>query len=358
MAVEPGGRADKLGNEYERLWVVRQLLLVLQGEAHSVLCEGLGDDERGVDVWVGYSDEMRTGYQCKRQNGTKGNWSVSDLRDVLKNAEFQLGRDSRYRFGFVSSDPAPYLMDLAERTGRCSGDLEQYVTHLTTTSQGLRTAFEQICTFIGVDKTKHEGQEKVFNFLKRLEVCFFNDSEQQGRAELRVLARSTVDGNAASVIAALEDYATQQIGNEVYAKDILDYLRSRNFQPRNLSGDPQVQQGIETLQKRFHKSLNPFLINGILIKRPETEETLNKTLPSDGSRIVCVHGKAGHGKSGVLYELKDRLSERNIPYLPLRLDRQYPTQNVENFGKTCGLPSSPGGMPKSAGWQSESCSHS
>jgi hypothetical protein len=44
MAMEAGGRADKLGNEYERLWVVRQLLLVLQGEAFSVLWEGLGGE--------------------------------------------------------------------------------------------------------------------------------------------------------------------------------------------------------------------------------------------------------------------------------------------------------------------------
>ena len=69
---------------------------------------------------------------------------------------------------------------------------------------------------------------------------------------------------------------------------------------------------------------------------------INKILPADGSRIVCLHGKGGQGKSGVLYELKELLNEHKIPYLPLRLDRQYPTQSIENFGKACGLPSSPG----------------
>ena len=139
MAVERGGRADKLGNEYERLWVVKQLLFVLQSEAHSVLSEGLGDNERGVDVWVGYSDGTRTGYQCKRQNGSKGSWSVGDLKEILKNAEFQLRRDLRYRFGFVSKDPAPYLGDLIERTGRCSGNFEQQTTRATCESECRRS---------------------------------------------------------------------------------------------------------------------------------------------------------------------------------------------------------------------------
>jgi hypothetical protein len=351
--MEPGGRADKLGNEYEQLWVVRQLLLVLQGEAFSVLWEGLGGDERGIDVWVGHSDGTRTGYQCKRQNGSKGNWSISDLQKVLKNAEFQLGRDSKYRFGFVSSDPVLYLRDLVERTERCNRDPAQYITYLTTTSQGLQIAFDQICTLLGVDKTKSEDQYKVFIFLNRLEVCLFDDSEHQGRAELRALARSTVDGNAVSVIAALEDYAIQQIGNEVYAKGIRNYLRARKLQPRNLSGDPQIQKGIETLQARFHESLNPCLINGTLIKRPETEEMINKILAADGSRIVCLLGKAGQGKSGVLYELKELLNEHDIPYLPIRLDRQCPTQNVDNFGKACGLPSSPGACLKALAGERE-----
>lgn len=345
--MEPGGKADKLGNEYERLWVVRQLLLVLQGEAHSVLSEGLGDDERGIDVWVGFSDETRTGYQCKRQNGSKGSWSVSDLKEVLKNAEFQLRRDSRYRFGFVSSDPAPHLKDLVERTERCNRDPTQYINYLTTTSQGLQTAFNQTCILLGVDKTQPEGQQKVFNFLNRLEICLFDDSKLQGRANLKSLARWTVDGDADEVISMLGEFAIQQIGNEVYANNIRSYLRAKELQPRNLSGDPQIQKGIETLQARFHKSLNPYLINGILIKRPETEEVINKILPADGSRIVCLLGKAGQGKSGVLYELKELLNERNIPYLPIRLDRQYPTQNIENFGKACGLPSSPGVCLKS-----------
>jgi len=51
MSIEPGGRADKLGNKYEKLWVVKQILRVLLGEAKSVLWEGLGKDKEGIDVY-------------------------------------------------------------------------------------------------------------------------------------------------------------------------------------------------------------------------------------------------------------------------------------------------------------------
>lgn len=111
MAVEPGGRANKLGNEYERLWGVLQLLHVVGGEPTSVLPEGLGPDEKGVDVWVRRTDGKRIGYQCKRENGKKGKWSIADLQreGILANAKFQLDRGNEYRFAFVSSDSAPIL---------------------------------------------------------------------------------------------------------------------------------------------------------------------------------------------------------------------------------------------------------
>jgi len=50
MAFERGGRADKFGNRYESRWVVKQLLLLLIEEIHSVTIEAVGDDEKGVVI--------------------------------------------------------------------------------------------------------------------------------------------------------------------------------------------------------------------------------------------------------------------------------------------------------------------
>src|SRR5258707_15655043 len=80
MAVERGGRADKLGNRYEGLWAARNLLLVLAGEVVAVTVEAVGDDEEGVDLWVDYADGRREAHQCKRKNRTSGKWTLTELR--------------------------------------------------------------------------------------------------------------------------------------------------------------------------------------------------------------------------------------------------------------------------------------
>ena len=63
MAAEPGGRAAKLGERYEGLWVARQMLFALLGQSRSVQLEALGDDEQGVDLWVVRSDGTRVAQQ-------------------------------------------------------------------------------------------------------------------------------------------------------------------------------------------------------------------------------------------------------------------------------------------------------
>ena len=63
MASEPGGRADKLGNEFEKLWAVRHLIDLVAGTAVSVRIECLGDDEKGTEFWVVRPDGTREAHQ-------------------------------------------------------------------------------------------------------------------------------------------------------------------------------------------------------------------------------------------------------------------------------------------------------
>ena len=72
MASEPGGRADKLGNEFERLWTVRHLIQLLAGRAVSVRIEALGDpvktpDDRAVSFMAPFGGYKDSG--LGRENG-------------------------------------------------------------------------------------------------------------------------------------------------------------------------------------------------------------------------------------------------------------------------------------------------
>ncbi len=94
-----------------------QLLRVLTGEHEFVRIEAVGDDEVGVDLWIGRPDGTQVAQQCKRQNTSSGGWTLAVLasRDVLTNLAFQLARKPSIEFAFVSGDPVPTLDDLCTR---------------------------------------------------------------------------------------------------------------------------------------------------------------------------------------------------------------------------------------------------
>jgi hypothetical protein len=53
MPYPSGGRADKLGNRFEFRWAVYQILQVMDEKIDYFILEALGDDEQGVDIWIG-----------------------------------------------------------------------------------------------------------------------------------------------------------------------------------------------------------------------------------------------------------------------------------------------------------------
>lgn len=50
MSRELGGRSDKFGNEFERLWVVSLALRILDGQATRLRWEPLGFEGDGSDI--------------------------------------------------------------------------------------------------------------------------------------------------------------------------------------------------------------------------------------------------------------------------------------------------------------------
>lgn len=102
-----------------------------------------------------------------------------------------------------------------------------------------------------------------------------------------------------------------------------------------------VEPALERLQSRFSESVRHHLAGGHLIQRRETRELMVQ-LDEESTRVVVVHGIAGSGKSGVLFELAKELADQEIPFLPLRLDRYELRGDPQRFGnEALDLPSSP-----------------
>ncbi len=61
-----GGYWDKLGNRFEDKWALHQLVLMTGPDSNieSLVREPVGDDERGVDLWIYRKDNIRECHQC------------------------------------------------------------------------------------------------------------------------------------------------------------------------------------------------------------------------------------------------------------------------------------------------------
>lgn len=343
MALEPGGYADKLGNRYEGRWVARQLLLLLCERIASVTLESVGDDEAGVDLWVERLDGTREAQQCKAENGTKSNWSLKDLRSrgVLSHLRTQLERDNGNRFSFVSSTPANHLRDLSRSARDSLGDVGSFYEHqIQSGSQDRRTAFSDFCDLLELSESNAEEREIAFNFLSRSDFHLFSDDREE-REDLKWMASQSVTGDANAIIALIADFAADNLRKAILVSDVRRHLQQSGFEPRKLLADERIEPKLAELRSEFEDSIGPHLAGGKAISRPEVNQVEELLLTDDRADAIVLHGAAGLGKSGVLYQLCRRLDEADTPHLALRLDRKIPRGNSLEFGRALGLPDSP-----------------
>ena len=341
MAFEPGGVADKLGNRYEGRWVVKQLLRVLNEGVQSVTVEAVGDDQEGVDLWVEQKDGTHQAQQCKARNSSREAWRVSDLhtRGILAKMRFQLDRDPRHEYALVSAIPVSVLGDICESARMSDGDPERFYEHqIRGVGQARRDTFKHFCQHLDLELETVADRAIAYDYLRRTFIHIWAD-DRHSREDLFGWAATLVTGEPEVVVAALADLALNSLHQPLRADGIRDHLTRLGLHPRELAYDERIAPAVEKLQRQFAESIAPMLVAGSLIPRDETEQVL--TALKDGG-VVVLHGAAGYGKSGVLYELTHSLREQEVPYLPIRLDRREPRNTPKHFGQDMGLPESPG----------------
>ncbi|WZP01253.1 hypothetical protein EP7_005684 (plasmid) [Isosphaeraceae bacterium EP7] len=344
MAYERGGIADKLGNRFEKLWVVQQLLHLLAGHIQSVKYEAVGPDEVGVDLWISRPDGRREAHQCKGFQGTKPEWSIADLarRGILGNLRYQLEQDLYCEFSFISTTSAGIFRDLAD-SSRMSENSDSYWEYqIKARSKAHREGFRLFRESLGLLHDVPEDLEIAYRLLRRSHYLPFSD-DVQTRRNLEALAACYVSGPSDRVLDALRAFSEsdENLRREIYADDVYAYLLSKGHPPRDLARDGRLPVLVGELIDRFTNSIRPHLAAKLLIPRRETQAILEWIAAPGKERLLILHGPAGGGKSGILFELTEELHARGIPFLPLRLDRQPPKVNAQRFGEDCGLPGSP-----------------
>lgn len=328
MGLELGGRADKFGNEYERLWLIKQALRMLEDDVVSLLWELPGDEGEGIEFRLVLIDDKSEGHQCKSESGTAGKWTASSLKKVLPKAKKQITDRHVDRFVFVSGHAVPIVKDLATRARHCNNDPATFLANSIPASH--RGEFDRLCTLWEIDVDDPSQMLEMLHVLQRIDFTVWDE----GRKSVERIASRLAKGRPRAIVTCVGDYLFEHLGNDVHADQLREHLKASGHAPWGLRPD-DVAESVRKLQSEFKDSIGAELIRDVLIPREETREIQSLLADADGPRIIFLHGASGSGKSGVLFELT---RDRDILTLPIRLDIHRPDTTLDAFSEELGLP--------------------
>lgn len=327
-----GGPSDKFGNRYEGKWTVFWMAEILEERADSIRLEPPGAEGDGVEFWVS-TEGQRDYHQVKRQEGTRGHWTLNELgnRGVLS-AFWDKLADPVASCVFTSADGARDLDELADRAWRAAS-LEEFEREFLGGEQGRR--FDRLCAMWGgPDRTV------AFERLRRVRVSTIDEVTLATFVDARLAP--LLDGEPATVRDMLAEFALERVHHELTAHDLWHHLvEQRGFRRRAWANDPHVLTRVEETNDGYLAPLRDQAVGGAPIPRPETSIALSVLESEDDPRGVLLAGGAGVGKSGVVLQILEKLKERGVPFLSFRADRLEPTSSPRRIGEQLALPDAP-----------------
>ncbi len=335
MSLEKGGRADKLGNQYENRYLAKLFLYTLREHLRSVEVEPLGVD--GVEFRAINSDGVPIYYQCKATNGAFDKWRMCDLKEhnVFLRAAQLLRQDERIEYHFISPLPYGELSELCDRARRSAS--AQDMIDFQLTNKELRDTFQDCAQQLSLDPKEPAEAEKIHFILSH---CNFEQvpSNPDTVRDLEECISATLTGDANNVRILLEQLANDKAiyGIPITSHDILSYLEKNGIHFRQMASQESDLPRVRELNRQYRAGYLP--IHGTLFHREESD-TLFDLIQQGKNVLLC--GKAGMGKSGCLQELLCQMEENGVLYLSLRLDKQIPKGSADAYGKELRLTHSP-----------------
>lgn len=335
MAFERGGRADKLGNRYEDLFVVSQYVKLLQGDILGITVEPSGSDESGVDVLVETAEHVSIYYQCKSRNGNADRWTFStlDKNGFFKHAKEHLRNDND-RYYWVSPLPCTALFDLCQAARNTSSAEVFFESQLATKSRA--EVYEKIAKYFGLAEDTAKAEKMLF-YLKRISfVAFLDDNGQQDI--INTSLEYLFWGNGQAVFDRLLAFSKEDhFGQCITQTQLVAHLENAGYTLSDFRGRHDIIPRIRELKEEFKQDFFP--IGNNLVETPSVQNAVESIL--DAKCNVLILGTPGSGKSGVVQWVVRHLEKNYVPVLPLRLDRVIPKTNSYQYGIDLGLPASP-----------------
>jgi hypothetical protein len=333
-----GGEADKLGNRYEGIWTVFQLLSLLQNAVSQITCEPLSDPT-GIEFTTIDEAGIKHHHSVKSET-TESNWTIPLLaragdnsRSILGDLLAKLKAEPTCHVTFVSQVSANDLRFITEAAHNCD-DLGSMIDRLNSDRRNFFR--ERIASQCG-------SETEAFGLLKRLHV----ETNLQPRLiemveeRIRYVLRrhtGTLDPLAARLY--LAEYIVERLTHLISRQNLVEKLNAGGYLEADWAHEQTIRGLIQGRNDSYLRSVKIALINNRLIQREEAQTAFNH-VSNGGSKYGIFVGTAGRGKSCVIAGLLDSLSANAIPYVALRLDTPYDAKTPTTLGLEMGFPMSP-----------------
>jgi hypothetical protein len=331
MSPRPGGEADKFGSRYEGAWTVSHLLHILAGTGLSILVEKAGEIDGGAEfLFTRDNDGVVEAHQLKRQNGNANSWTIKALggEDIWANAKKHI--DAGREFHFVSTVPAVNLAELADRARR-SANIDDFVKNWLT--EKLRPLFDQLSA-----ADVYTSPATSWEMLRGM---WFRCEDERAVVSMNASMSGVLLDGASGELAAigLGDIVMNYLGVELTSVVIESKLATYRLKLLDASRRRDLQATVSQITSSWRAAVGRELLRPT-IKRAEASSLVGMATDTSSS-VVFLLGKAGGGKSAVVFQSVDQLLAADVPVLAFRLDRVENFDNTKELGRKLGLNVSP-----------------
>lgn len=339
MAYEKGGRADKYGNRFEYNWIIYNLLDVVKEKISYVLIEAIGEDQKGVDLWIGNLDGTREGQQCKGRYGDEDQWTYGmvNAKGIFANWRKQLELSPQNHVALVSPLSFTVFEDLIQKAKDTDSSKPRdfYEYQIEQSGKNTKDFFDKYCKVMGLDQKKDEDIQLAINYLSRSHYRQIPDAQLKEMILDKI--RMGYVGNPEHIYAEFLSFilTKDNYGQRIDALRIKKFCEDNGIIYRDLSRDDTILPRIDKLNKEYCNTFFSFS-KGLL---PRSQAEYCQKAISEGKSVI-LHGKAGEGKSGCVQNLIHILEDLSIPYLAIKLDHRVPEGTSRNWGEKIGLPDS------------------
>lgn len=339
MAYEAGGRADKSGNRFEYNWTINKMLDVLNEKIQYLTIEAVGDDERGVDLWIGNKDGTREGQQCKGRCRNNEYWTYGEVNEkgIWDNWKVQLENSKANMVSLVSPLAFNVLEDITQMARNTDAAKPRDFYEYQIRKSGKKTVkfFHHYCDAMGINPAEERGIATAIDYMSR---TFYRNPGNFGLREI-LLQRIELlfVGDAEEIFSKLLKFVLLEDiwGKKIDALMITDYCKDTGIVFRDLARDERILPVILNLNEEYQSVFIKFQ-SGYII-RNEAKSCWQWIL--DGKSVI-IHGHAGMGKSGCIENIIQFCKESETLYLAVKLDKRIPHETAERWGQSMGLPAS------------------